>query len=32
MEAYEILVHNDNHSNSVWFEIKRKVKSKIDKW
>jgi len=32
MEAYEILVHNDNHSNSVWFKIKRKVKSKIDKW
>lgn len=32
MEAYEILVHNDNHSNSVWFKAKRKAKSKINKW
>lgn len=32
MEAYEILVHNENYSNSLWFKIKRKAKSKIDKW
>lgn len=32
MEAYEILVHNDNHSSNIWFRVKRKAKSKIDKW
>ena len=32
MAAYEILVHNDNHSNSIWFQLRRKVKSKIDRW
>ena len=32
MGSYEILVHNDTHSNSVWFKVNRKVKSKIDKW
>ena len=31
MEAYVILVHNDSHSNSVWFKVKHKAKSKIDK-
>ena len=32
MEAYEILVHNEIYSNSLWLKIKRKAKSKIDKW
>ncbi len=32
MEAYEILVHNENFSNSLWFKIKRKARAKIDKW
>ena len=32
MEAYEILVYNDNHSNSIWFKVIRKAKSKIEKW
>lgn len=32
MEAYEILVHNGNYSNSLWFKVKRKAKSKIEKW
>lgn len=32
MEAYEILVHNDVHSNSICFKVMRKIKSKIDKW
>lgn len=31
-EAYELLVHNENYANSFWFKIKRKAKSKIDKW
>lgn len=32
MEAYEILVHNENYSNSFWFKMKRKLRAKIDKW
>lgn len=32
MEAYEILVHNENCSNSLWFKMKRKLRVKIDKW
>lgn len=32
MEAYELLVYNNTHSNSVWFKVNRKLKSKIDKW
>ena len=32
MEAYEILVHNENYSNSLWFKMKRKLRAKIDKW
>lgn len=32
MEVYELLVHNNTHSSSVWFKIKRKLKSKIGKW
>ncbi|MDD6057381.1 MAG: helix-turn-helix transcriptional regulator [Clostridiales bacterium] len=31
-EAYEILVHNESNTNRLWFRIKRKAKSKIDKW
>lgn len=31
MESYEVLVHNENYSNSLWFKIKRKVRTKIDK-
>ena len=30
-EAYENLVHNDEYSNRVWFKIKRKISSKLDK-
>ena len=26
MEAYEVLVHNENYSNSFWFKVKRKAK------
>ena len=32
MGAYKILVYNDSHSNSVWFKLQRKIKSKIDRW
>ena len=32
LEPYEILVNNDNYANSVWFKMKRKVRTKIDKW
>ena len=32
MESYEILVHNGNYSNSLWFKIKRKIRMKTDKW
>lgn len=30
MEAYEILVHNEKYSNSLWFNLKRKLRSKFD--
>ena len=29
-EAYEVLVHNDNYSNGVWFKLKRKARAKLD--
>lgn len=29
-EAYEVLVHNDNYANGVWFKLKRKVRAKLD--
>lgn len=32
MEAYEILVYNDNHSNSAVFKVMRKAKLKIEKY
>ena len=32
METYEVLVHNEKYSNSIWFKVKRKEKLKIDKW
>lgn len=31
MEAYEVLVHNDQYSSGLWFKVKRKVRRKIDK-
>lgn len=31
MEAYEILVRNEDYSNGAWFKLKRKVRDKIDK-
>lgn len=30
MEAYEILVHNETYSNSLWFKLKRKLRNKFD--
>ena len=32
METYELLVHNEHHRSGVWFKIRHKAKSKIDKW
>lgn len=32
MAAYEVLVHNDRYSNRFWFKLRRKVRSKIDRW
>lgn len=32
MEAYETLVHNEHHTSGVWFKIRHKAKSKMDKW
>lgn len=31
MEAYEVLVHNEDYSNSLWFKIKHKARTKIDR-
>lgn len=31
MEAYELLVKNEQYSTRLWFKIKRKVKNKIDR-
>ena len=31
MEAYEVLCHNDEYSNGLWFKVKQKIKTKIDK-
>lgn len=30
MEAYELLVYNETYSNSLWFKLKRKLRSKFD--
>lgn len=30
MATYEILVYNDNHSNSVWFKLSKKLRNKLD--
>lgn len=32
MEAYELLVHNEHHTGGIWFKVRYKAKSKIDKW
>lgn len=32
METYEVIVNNDSFSNRFWFKLRRKVKSKIDRW
>lgn len=30
MEAYEVLCHNDQYSNGLWFKIKQKIRTKIE--
>lgn len=30
LEAYDLLVHNDRHTQGLWFQLRRKLRSKLD--